>query len=454
MTEIQFLTIAIDNWLTLIPMALLCSVALWFGVRDRLTAGVLDPMTLTLVFAFGINYGIVLFMKIEDLIDWPMFAIVAGYAILLFVTFRFSSGVKTVPAIYAYFARIGGRQLGGTVFTGAVLLYTALSLLIFSSIGFGILAETNRFDVARGYGAAIRVMDGLSPFIIAYAALAIIEKPNRRLIKFLLLGIFILYAAIVNGAKASVIYSLSIVFLSLSMSRYRIKISTWQAILVVVAGLSFSAIALSINLNNNNVRAANTDPLAMSSNQVVARLAYRFIGFGDTSYLLLPNGIIDSLQKDSVAARFVAPVIGNDNLGKLLGYEVADYSVGRQALLHYAPDSAVGGGPTSHFDLFAYVYFGTVGGIFFVMFLGWMLGRINRAVLITRERAEVEHNKLVIALMATIWARGVLVVVEPTVALAYILDIVILFTALIIVSMGLQRSGGNPGAPPLLDSQS
>lgn len=453
LTELQFLTIAIDNWLTLVPLALLCSIGLWFSVRDRLTAGLLDPITLTLVFAFGINYGIVLFMKIEDLIDWTMFLMVAGYAILLMATLRLSSAVSGTPLIYMYFARLGERQLGGAVFAIASFFYGTFSLLIFWSIGFGILAETNRFDVARGYGAAIRIMDGLSPFIIAYAALAIIEKPTGRVAKFILLGFFILYAAIVNGAKASVIYSLSIVFLALSMSRYKIKISMAQAIMVAVVGLSFSAIALNINLSNNNVRAESSDPLAMSSNQVIARLAYRFIGFGDTSYLILPNRIIDSLQKDSIYARFLAPIVGNDNLGKVLGYEVADYSVGRQALLHYSPNSAVGGGPTSHFDLFAYVYFGPVGGILFVIFLGWLLGRINRAVRMTAQQAQVQHNKLLISLMAAIWARGVLVIIEPTVALAYIVDIIILFTAIIVMAMALQGSGseatpGGPQQPP------
>lgn len=441
MTEIQFLTIAIDNWLMLVPLTLACSIALWFSIRDRLAAGVLDPMTLTLVFAFGINYGIVVFMRIENLIDWLLFFVVAGYAALFIMALRVSSSLKSAPVLYNYFNRIGNQHLGNSIFTISSLIYAACSLLIFSSIGFGISAETNRFDVARGYGAAIRIMDGLSPFIIAYAAISIIEKPSGRIVKFILLALFILYAAIVNGAKASVIYSLSITFLALSMSRYKIRISAFQAIMVAIVGLSFSAVALSINLNNNNVRAENTDPLAMSSNQVIARLAYRFIGFGDTSYLILPNHIIDSIQKDSIGARFIAPMVGNDNLGKVLGYEVADYSVGRQALLHYAPNSAVGGGPTSHFDLFAYVYFGPIGGILFVIVLGWFLGGINRGVHLASQNANLQNNKFIISLMAAIWARGVLVIIEPTVALAYVVDIVILFTAIIFMARAVQRSG-------------
>ncbi|MBC9030942.1 hypothetical protein IAG41_00910 [Sphingomonas sp. JC676] len=430
MTELQFLSLAVEDWLELLLLMLLCIGVLWFSVRRKLVGNIFDPFVLSFVFAFGINYGVVIFLRIEGFLSWYLFGIVALYCILMLLSFRRFSSMQGVPVVYRYFSYIGERRLGRAVFYSAVMAYVALSLLIFSSIGFGVLAETNRFDVARGYGSAIRILDTLSPFIVSYAALTIVERKQDRVIKFALLGGFIFYAAILNGAKASVIFSFVTVLMALSIASFKVKISSWQAVVAVAVGLAFSVVALNINLEKNNVSDQSIRPLAISSDLLTARLAFRFVAFGDTSYLTLPNDVIDSLEKDSIFARFAAPVVGNGNLSGMLGYEVADYSVGRQALLHYAPGSEVGGGPTSHFDLFSYVYFGPVGGAFFVLLLGCLLGRINRAVHIARAEAIQDKNKFLISLMATLWSRAVLVIIEPTVALAYILDILIIFTAM------------------------
>jgi len=94
-------------------------------------------------------------------------------------------------------------------------------------------------------------------------------------------------------------------------------------------------------------------------------LVFRIIGSGDTSYLILPNGVIEYIQTDNALTRFIAPIIGSGNLSNLLGYPVTDYTVGRQALLYFDPTNSIAGGPTSHFDLFGYVYFGVIGGFIF-----------------------------------------------------------------------------------------
>lgn len=428
MNEIEFLNFAIENWLSLVPITIGCIAALWLSVRDKLVGKIFDPFTLIFVVAFGINYGIVVFMFFKGLLDGILFGTLALYAVALIAMFRWGSSLKSKPVIFRYLAYVGRPQLSSAVFTACALIYATLSLVIFSQIGFGILAETNRFDAARGYGAFIRVLDCLSPFIVAYTSLTIMQSKHYRVSKLLGLAVFILYAAIVNGAKISVIYSFSTALLALSMASYRIRVSGWQAVVAGVIGLAFSALALNINLEKNNVSEQSIAPLAASSGLLTARLVYRFIAFGDTSYLLLPNRIIDSVQKDSIGARFAAPIIGNDNLSKILGYEVQDFSVGRQALLHYSPNLEVSGGPTSHFDLFFYVYFGSFVGFFLISLLGYFLGRINQSVELVKSSEYFRSNKLLLSIIATLWSRSVLLIIEPTVALAYIFDIFVIFT--------------------------
>ncbi len=437
MNEIQFLSLAVESWLQLLMLSIFSCGLLWISVRRKLITDVFDPFILSFVFAFGINYGVVIFLLLNDYLEWRLFLIVAFYGLLMTLSFRFFSSVDRAPIFYKYFSYIGKNYIGTPVFYSALIVYAALSLLIFSSIGFGVLAETNRFDVARGYGGAIRILDTLSPFIISYSVLSIVEKERNRTPKFAILAIFILYAAIVNGAKSSVIFSFVTIFMTLGIASFKVKISSWQTAAVIIIGLTFSLIALNINLERNNVSDQSIRAFDVSSDLLTTRLAFRIVAFGDTSYLTLPNGVIDNLQKDSIFTRFTAPVVGNDNLSKMLGYEVADYSVGRQALLHYAPGSEVGGGPTSHFDLFSYVYLGLVGGAFFVLLLGCLLGRINRAVHLTRDVSVNQRNKFQISLMATLWSRVVLVIIEPTVALAYILDIIVIFTTMSVFWQGI-----------------
>lgn len=449
MNEMAFINFALEKWQLLFPISIFCVAALWFSVRDKIVAGVFDPFTLIFVGAFGINYGVVVFMYLVGLLDGLLFSTLALYAVLLVCFFRWGSSLKSPPLVFRYLAHISQPRLGLAVFTASVLIYGALSLLIFSQIGFGISAETNRFDAARGYGAFIRVLDCLSPFIVAYSTLTIIQSKNHRMIRLLALATFILYAAVVNGAKISLLYSFSTAFLALSMASYRFRMSGWQVAMATLTGLAFSAFALNINLESNNARQQGGARVEVSTDQLVERYVYRFVAFGDTSYLLLPNKIIDNVQTDSIGVRFMAPVVGNGNLSTILGYDVAEFSVGRQALTYYNPDNEISGGPTSHFDLFAYVYFGPFGGIFVSMLLGYILGRINRTVRLVQTMQYFPINKLMVSLVATLWSRAVLLVIEPTVALAYIVDFVVLFT-IICLFVGIGRAENKTDRTPLV----
>lgn len=430
MSELEFLVMAIAEWETLLLLEFAAALLLYLGIRRSLVGGVFDPMVLALVLGYSVNYAVVGFLYLHGAISTYMAFMVFAYGITLIYVFRKVSRVHRQTVLLRVVQTITPRSCGRAAYSSALLIYLGLSGYIIYSIGFGIFAETNRFDVGRGFGAYIRLLDFLGPFIVSYSVLHIFSAERRSRVKLLALVLFILFSAMVNGAKISVIFSLFTAVFTLAVARIRLKIRPITAAAFLVVGLGFSVLALSINLERNSVDESGAPTNLAGAGLVVEKFVYRVIAGGDTSYLLLPNDVIDKIETDSVAVRFLVPFIGVSGGTQLFGYPVGDYSVGRQALLYYDDSNDVAGGPTSHFDLFSYVYFGLAGGWLFVCLLAYILGVVNRAVHATARGPEQQLNKFRVALLATLWSRAVLLIVEPTVALAYIFDVFVFFAAL------------------------
>lgn len=447
MSEFDFLNLAVSQWQLLLILVLACVGTTWWALKKYLVAGIYDPLFFVLGVSYAINYGVILLLLVNGLVSIFLFVTLAAYAVVLFVAIRHFSAKTSQPLVLRMMTTIAPVRFGNAVFWAALLLYMALAYVIVSTIGFGLFAETNRFDVARGYGSLIRVLDCLTPFIVSFITLYGLRSRNAAIIAIFTVSAFILLAAVVNGAKVSVLFSFITVLLTLFVGRPGFRIARWQVVAAVSLGLMFSLLALKVNLDKNNVADQANGPLSNVSNLVVVRLVYRIIAFGDTSYLVLPNDVIDHLQTDSLAVRFAAPLIGNTNLSSFLGYDVSNYTVGRQAVLIQTADTAVFGGPTSHFDLFAYVYLGPLGGLFFVLAIGILLGQLNRSVLRVKNSTTLRANPYLVALSVTVWTRAVLILMEPGVGFAYIIDAFVIFPALSLIG-GLVAGAGKTETPP------
>ena len=414
-------------------------VLLFLTIRRVIAGGIFDPLVLVLVLGYSINYAVVALLWLLVKSSIFLTALVLCYGIMMLGIFRWVSLRKRSPLILGLICSVTPYRIGPLVFGISLLSYFALSLFIIVSIGFGIFAETNRFDAARGYGAYVRILDFLSPFIISYSTASIFSSRWRKLIKIFALTTFVLLAALVNGAKISIVFSLFTIFFTLTIMNIKVKIRPGVFVLCLLAGFAFSVLALNINLKLNNVEESPIETVLSGTGLVVQKFAYRIIASGDSSYLLLPNEVIDKIDKDNAVVRFIVPFIGVTTASKILGYPVDDFSVGRQALLYYNPGSEVAGGPTSHFDLFSYVYFGPIGGFLFVAGLGALLGSINRAIRISRLSGAHPRNNFRIALLATLWTRAVLLIIEPTVAFAYIVEVLIFFSTVSLCLQSLTR---------------
>jgi hypothetical protein len=441
MRDIEFYLLMLDKWPEFLLLNGLSFLLLFLIFRKILVGGILDPFFLIFIVGFSTNYAVVLFLYLNAYISFKLFTMVIVYAfvfILLFISF--SKRIRLTTLLSRATAYIGARSSGRYEFKVALMFYFLLSLYLLSKIGFGLFAETNRFENNRGFGAFVRILDLFSVFIVSYATLIIARLPQsyKKWLLVSLLGVFIVYAAVINGAKISIIFSLLTVFLVLRIEGYKIKIARIKVVAVALIGISFVLVALKINLVKNNVDTGGKSEYIGSVSVVTERLIHRLVANGNTSYLLLPNGTIDKIEKDSVFVRFLVPIIGTTRMSRLLGYNVGNYSVGRQALLWYSPGTEVAGGPTSHFDFFSYVYFGYWGGAAFVGFLALMLGIINNEMHSYASKMR-GSNIFIASLLATIWVRAIIVIVAPTIGLAYLFDICVVFFLLISLLSLLRR---------------
>jgi hypothetical protein len=427
MSELEFIIMAIQGWPSFVSLSVLFAVLLFLVIRRVIVGGIFDPLVLALVVGYSVNYAVVAFLWIFGQSSTYLTFLVALYGVCLLVTFRWVSRQRKSPRLLGVLRALTPRHVGPLVYRLSIFVYAVLSLFIISSIGFGIFAENNRFEAARGFGGYIRIMDFLGPFIVSYSTVAIASQKRHRVLKSCALVVFIFYAAMVNGAKISVIFSLCTVFFTLSIMAIKVRIRPDVAIVGMLAGLAFSVIALGINLDRNEVDEGLAETGLTGAGLVVERFVYRVIASGDSSYLLLPNNVIDRIEKDNAVVRFLVPFIGITTASRIFGYPVGDYSVGRQALLYYDPGNEISGGPTSHFDLFGYVYFGALGGALFSVAVGAMLGSINRSIREVRRDRSGTPNRYLVALLATLWTRAVLVIIEPTVAVAFVVDVLVFF---------------------------
>ena len=433
MIEYEFLSLVASQWKTFIALSLCSAFICYILIRRNLVGGIFDPLSLTFVAGYSVNYAIIFLLWLLDETRFFYLVIIISYGLIFLLAFKLSSRLISKSIILNYCSAMLPARIGSVVFLMALSIYGILSIFLISSMGLGIFAETNRFEAARGYGAFVRILDCLSPFIVSYSVIQIFDNPTKRGLRIAALIAFILYAALLNGAKISVVVSLITAYLTLCIVSTQVRVKPLTLLVGIVAALSFAVIALSINLRNNQVEQSVESPL-YGTNLILERFLFRIIASGDTSYLTLPNSAIEMLQTDSALVRFAAPLFGIGNMSNLMGYDVADLSVGRQALKYHDPNYDISGGPTSHIDLFAYVYFGTFGGGAFVVIIGWLLGSINRAVHVLKRRLGQSTNTLLTAWIATIWSRSVLMIIDPPVGFAYMIDCIIILTLMALIA--------------------
>jgi hypothetical protein len=224
----------------------------------------------------------------------------------------------------------------------------------------------------------------------------------------------------------------------MKINRFNFKISFWKGMIILFVATFFAVSALYINLSKNGIDPLQKGKIIKNVPIVVENFVNRILSNGDQTYMSLPNNVIDKIKKDSVIIRFLTPIIGISHMSKIVGYRANDLTVGRQILLYYSQVD-VSTGPVSHFDLFAYVYFG-IGGVVFAIFIGWILGSLNKLL-----RESYSKSIFYKSLIIICWVRGGNIILEPPTGFAYLFDIIIIFFLLNVINFMISTSLNKKG---------
>ena len=427
MSDLDFFEFAFSN----IPLLLACMAVstglLYLSVRRFVFLGYLDPLHFYWTFTFGTAYGIVMALFIGGYVSVYYVALLLSYALTFLFFLRFSGRhglwmYKLVVALLVPHGRGKGE------FWMILLLYACLALFLIASTGFGASAETNRFEQNRGLGAFVRVADAFRLFLVACIAITCVERwrNGRRNYLTLLLGVgyflLLLISSLLNGAKFAILEGIYASVFALAVQGYRLRLNILKVGALFSVVLLFAMWILSKNLAGAGVDTQASGVYMPDTPMLYERLALRVLANADKYYLSLPNAVIEEFKTDSALIQFVAPLISVTKMSEIVGHPVNDYAVGRQALLYWYPDNTIAGGPTSHFDLFSYKYFGFVPGLLFAALMGWFLASVTALARLGRNQSPYYA-----ALCAALWVRSIAMLLEPTVGLAYVLDIFLLF---------------------------
>lgn len=439
MQSLEFLLFLLDNLLEFTVINICTFIILFFFIKRILFAGMLDPLFFILVVGFSTKYAIVFFLYFNGLVTNFLFLMVVSYCSIFIISFTFFSSSKYKSIFVTLINSIAKHSNGIYEYRFCLFIYLIIALFILSNIGFGVFAQTNRFENSRGFGAFVRVLDLLSVFIIAHSAILIsrVNRFSNKILFSILLLLFIILSALINGAKISILFGLMTALFAIQLTYKGSKVSIKNLVFMIGFGVMFMFFALKINMSNNGEDISSSSKNIVGASLVQEKFINRMVSNGNTAYLILPNDIIDELKTDNIFIRILTPVIGITQMSKVVGYNAGDYSVGRQSLLYHHGDVTVAGGPTSHFDFFSYVYLGVIGGAFFVFFIGSLLGNLHNAIKVHNNKNN--KNDFLTTLYTVFWFRAVIILVEPSVGFAYIFDAFVILFSIAIAVLILKR---------------
>lgn len=425
MSDVSFFEFAFGHMPLMLVCIFITCLLTYLGVRRRAVLGYMDPLHFYWTFTFGTAYGVVLALYVGGYIEFFYFAVVMIYAGVFLLSFRMGfylrSGLHSLVG-----ALLIPRGKGRFEFYLVFWAYIFLALFLMWKTGFGVNAESNRFEQNRGVGAFVRVADGFRLFILSYLGLICFERWKARKLGLLTWGVISLYfgllvlSSLLNGAKFAILEGIYASLFALLVQGYRLRLGVGKVVAIFAVVLFFAVWVLSRNLEQAGVDDTSSGVYMQDTPILYERLALRVLANADKYYLSLPNGVIETLKTDSALTQLMAPLVSVTKMSEWVGHPVNDYTVGRQALLYWYPDYDVAGGPTSHFDLFAYKYFGLVPGLMFAAFLGLFLSAISSL-------SRFDGGPFYAAICATLWLRSIPVLLEPATGLAYVLDVFILF---------------------------
>ncbi|SMG60151.1 O-antigen polymerase [Cedecea sp. NFIX57] len=432
MSDTDFFHFIFSNWieylLYAVPLTFLC----YLTVR-RLAVGFIDPIHFYFTFTFGTSYAIVLILWIYDYIPDHIFYMILSNWIVLAAFMRLSFKTRNFKAIGVSEKIFNTCNANSNmIFWILLLTYTMLTTIYVKNVSFEAFIQS-RFEANRGLGALVRVLDVVRLLLTAYLSIMAIKSIGFK--RWFLAAFAILISVIasfVSGAKFSLLEHLLVALISIYIyCGWKPKLTGKSLVIFVllaIAMISYVLFLLSFASQSLGYTKANY----MDAPVVVELFFMRIFANGDAYYFSLPNSVIDSLHVSNSIYQLFGYIAGNGVMQNVFDYDYTENDVGRLIWKVWYPWDDIARGPTSHFDLAGYAYFGAVGGIIMTAAIGWIIGRICKAKN-GRRRNDIFYSSFV----SVLYCRTIVVLLSPPVGLAYIVDLIFILIFLTILSAAL-----------------
>lgn len=437
MNYTEFFAFFAEHAVVVLTYIILATAFLFFTIRKVAIAGILDPIHMSWTFTFGTTYGLVLSFLHYQLISLRIFIFIAIYLLIFLISINYFYKKRYKGLSNNFLAIMAANRSVKLKIKISLTILVILITVLLLQVGLNAFTTTNRFDSNRGFGPVVVYAKIISIFIISFFTIKLLAQFQHGIYKVKFLAvIFILIAVcgfftLLFGAKAEFLGYLYAMFVVASLYFGKVKRPLFIGLLGLGIALPFAFLILILNLEAQGIAAFESGDLVRSVPMFLQRFFQRVLSNGDQVYLGLPYGVIDQLKTDSLSMRFASSLFGNTFMSNLFGYDVSQFNVGRQALLYHYPGVVIAGGPTSHFDLFAYKYMGEFFGYFFALISAIILGFISSLASLCR------GNMYRSAVVTTLWISALSLLLAPPVGIAHLIQAIAFFLILEVIFSSL-----------------
>lgn len=429
MRDYDFFNFLFSNYIEYIIYALLICLVLFF-LTNRKVKNIMDPFHFFYAFTYGTGYAIILILFIHGYVDLYYFSYLFLSGAMFFIMFYCSSN-STVKYKSSIFNRlsISVMEQEKILIKFLSIVYLVLFLFYLSQVSVEMFF-TSRFEANRGLGVIVRLMDALRVILAGWFFYYYLRSHRKRF--FIVALIISIIGALISGAKFAFleqIYVLCVVGFITTRKTFKFNFRSLVFMLIIAICFLFFSLyfisKLSVMIGYTSSQYIPDAPVA------IELLLLRILANGDAYYLSLTEHVIDKVIIEYPWLQLLSNTFGNSVMANIFSIDFSNLDVGRQIWLHWYPNDPVMRGPTNHFDLAGYAYFGYGGGIIFSAVIGYVIGVINSWKLKCDNSSVV-----VVAFIAALYCRSLPIILNPSVGIAYVIDIyIILFISLVLITI-------------------
>ncbi|MBW5406912.1 O-antigen polymerase [Morganella morganii] len=435
MSDGEFFKFIFNHWqqylIVMMPIIALC----YLTVRKH-AINIFDPIHFYFTFTFGTSYAVVAIMCIHGLIPIHL-----SYMVLvnwLALAIGLSAARMTKSNISFNFVSRGFHLLDTNYKAVVFILFfvwLSLTFIYVTSVSFDAFVAS-RFEANKGLGGIVRLLDFIRITLVCSLVICSIKSSGLTRVSLIMLAaIVVVVSSFVTGAKFALLESALTILVAVYIFSGWKPVFTLKTILVILL-LSVIMIAFVLFLLTFASESLGyTKSNYMNAPVVVELFFMRIFANGDMYYFSLPNSVIDGLSVESPIYQLFGYIIGNGGMNKIFDYDYSGNDIGRMIWKYWYPDDTISRGPTNHFDLAGYSYFGLLGGVAMTVIIGFTIGKACKI-----KNSMAINLVMTSSVIAAVYSRALVLLLSPSVGIAYLFDSFVILSSIILLTWFLARS--------------